>query len=41
VHLQTQHSRSECREGSSWGYTSEYIWVNNGCRADFRVEFGR
>lgn len=24
-----------CNAGRQWGYTSTYVWVNNGCRADF------
>lgn len=28
-----------CREGRSWGYDSNRIWVDKGCRAEF--EFGR
>jgi hypothetical protein len=35
VTLQTQLSKSGCRQGSSWGYDSRGIWVANGCRAVF------
>ncbi len=28
-----------CREGRSWGYDNNRIWVDKGCRAEF--EFGR
>ena len=32
----TQQLSSEtCREGSSWGYTGNQIWVDRGCRARF------
>jgi len=24
-----------CNAGREWGYTSTYVWVNNGCRAEF------
>lgn len=24
-----------CNAGRQWGYTNGYIWVNNGCRAEF------
>jgi hypothetical protein len=29
---------SQCTEGSTWGYNSGSIWVNNGCRADFEMQ---
>lgn len=28
-------SSDACQEGSSWGYTSNQIWVDRGCRARF------
>jgi hypothetical protein len=37
VRLLTQHSRSACIEGRSWGYNSRGIWVSNGCRAQFQI----
>lgn len=30
----------QCRQGRSWGYQSNFIWVNHGCRADFQTRFG-
>jgi hypothetical protein len=37
-----QLSSVPCEEGRSWGYANNYVWVNNGCRAEFelRVEMG-
>ena len=32
-----QLSSDACREGSSWGYQSNQIWVDRGCRARFGV----
>jgi len=29
-----------CRAGSTWGYTSSYIWTSSGCRGDFLVSYG-
>jgi hypothetical protein len=37
VRLLTQHSRSECIEGRTWGTTSRGVWVSRGCRAQFQV----
>lgn len=37
VILLKQLSLSECKEGESWGYTRDAIWVDHGCRADFQV----
>lgn len=37
VELVKQRSDAECREGYSWGYDREGIWVDRGCRAEFRV----
>lgn len=34
-YLQRQLSSAPCREGSSWGYQGNTIWVTNGCRALF------
>ena len=30
-------SGSKCNFGETWGYSSRYIWVNDGCAADFIV----
>lgn len=32
-----QLSSDACREGSSWGYSGNQIWVDRGCRARFGV----
>jgi hypothetical protein len=37
VRLLTQHSRSSCIEGRTWGYNPRSVWVTNGCRAQFQV----
>jgi hypothetical protein len=35
VKLVTQRSGSPCTQGQTWGYDSQRIWVDRGCRADF------
>ncbi len=35
--LVQQLSSDACREGSTWGYSSNQIWVDRGCRARFGV----
>jgi len=37
VKLVRQISQSACRQGYSWGYDREGIWVDHGCRAEFEV----
>ena len=37
VSLSRQLSREGCWQGDSWGYDRNRIWVNRGCRAEFRV----
>ena len=37
VVLERQHSRTACIEGRSWGQDRGGVWVDDGCRADFRV----
>ena len=37
VQLLKQRSDASCRQGSSWGYDRNGIWVDRGCRADFQV----
>lgn len=37
VTLERQISRLECVEGTSWGSRDGLVWVNKGCRADFKV----
>ncbi|OFW39503.1 MAG: hypothetical protein A3J28_14450 [Acidobacteria bacterium RIFCSPLOWO2_12_FULL_60_22] len=37
VRLVRQISGSPCNQGSTWGYDSQGIWVDRGCRAEFEV----
>jgi len=37
VSIQTQQSNASCTQGTSWGFTSTTIWVNNGCDATFCI----
>ena len=37
VELVRQLSSSRCVQGSSWGWDRGGIWVDRGCRAEFRV----
>lgn len=37
VRLSRQISKRACVEGKDWGYTSDGIWVDRGCRAEFIV----
>ncbi len=39
VKLQKQQSRASCQEGKTFGYGTDYIWVDKGCDADFEVTF--
>jgi len=39
VRLVRQHSKSSCRFGDDWGYDWRGIWVENGCRATFEIEY--
>jgi hypothetical protein len=34
--VERQYSRSACIEGRTWGQDRNGIWVDDGCRADFR-----
>ncbi|MCB1559730.1 MAG: DUF3011 domain-containing protein [Xanthomonadales bacterium] len=36
VRLVEQLSRSDCREGRSWGSDRDGVWVSNGCRGVFQ-----
>ena len=38
VRLVRQISGSRCEQGSTWGYDSRGVWVDQGCRAEF--DFG-
>ncbi len=37
VELSRQLSRASCILGRTWGFTYDSIWVDRGCRAQFRV----
>ena len=37
VRLERQLSQEACVEGVSWGFDRDGIWVDEGCRAEFRV----
>jgi len=37
VRIIRQRSDAPCIEGQTWGYGKRGIWVDRGCRADFRV----
>ncbi len=36
--LVRQLSKTQCRQGYNWGWNRSGIWVNGGCRAEFRVD---
>lgn len=40
VQLQRQLSNAACRKNQTWGYDRNGIWVDRGCRAEFRVGGG-
>lgn len=37
VRFVRQFSNAQCREGSTWGYDRNGIWVDQGCSAEFAV----
>ena len=37
ITLSRQLSDSSCVEGKSWGYRDGFVWVDNGCRAEFNL----
>ena len=37
VRLIRQISNSTCSQGSSWGYDTHGVWVDNGCQAEFEM----
>ncbi|WP_052632326.1 DUF3011 domain-containing protein [Pseudoxanthomonas suwonensis] len=37
VTLERQLSGTSCRQGRTWDYSRREIWVDDGCRAQFRV----
>jgi len=38
VRLSRTLGNSQCVEGSSWGYDSGGVWVDNGCQAEFEMQ---
>jgi hypothetical protein len=38
VRIVRQLSSANCRQGDSWGWRPDGVWVNRGCRADFVVD---
>jgi hypothetical protein len=40
VQMTNQRSGSACKQGYSWGYDRNGIWVDHGCRADFTINTG-
>lgn len=40
VSLVDQHSRNPCIRGSTWGVSTNRVWVTRGCRATFAVGAG-
>ncbi|MGC1550736.1 MAG: DUF3011 domain-containing protein [Rhodanobacter sp.] len=38
VQLVRQISGASCQQGRTWGWNPNGIWVDRGCRADFRVD---
>ncbi|MGO4780359.1 DUF3011 domain-containing protein, partial [Lysobacter sp. 2RAB21] len=41
VRMVKQLSKSECVEGRSWGFDAHGVWVEDGCRAEFELDFRR
>jgi len=37
VTMERQRSHAVCTQGSTWGFDSNGVWVDRGCRADFLV----
>lgn len=40
VRLVRKLSDRDCIEGRDWGYRRDYVWVSNGCRAEFETGSG-
>jgi membrane-bound inhibitor of C-type lysozyme len=38
VRLSRTLGNSQCVQGSSWGYDSGGVWVDNGCQAEFEIQ---
>lgn len=41
VRMVKQLSKTECVEGRSWGYDAHGVWVEDGCRAEFELDYRR
>ncbi len=39
IRLKVELSRSSCHRGRTWGYDNNGVWVDDGCRAVFSVQF--
>jgi hypothetical protein len=39
IFLHQVHSRAACIYGRTWGVNRGQIWVANGCRATFRIDY--
>ena len=39
VRLSQRLSRNACTRGRTWGTSNNAIWVSNGCRANFTVQY--
>ena len=39
--VEQQFSGSPCIQDSTWGFDNRSLWINRGCRADFRVWLSR
>jgi len=37
VRLVRKLSERDCVQGRDWGYRRDYVWVSNGCRAEFAI----
>jgi hypothetical protein len=37
VRIERQISKTPCRQNENWGFRNDGVWVNGGCRAEFRV----
>jgi hypothetical protein len=40
VRLSRDLSNGRCRQGQSWGFREQDMWVKDGCYADFQVSYG-
>lgn len=40
VRLTREYSRGRCQEWRTWGYDRRGVWVDDGCKAEFRVGKG-